>query len=462
MGTHGTKTNSYRTGVVAVNRRTAKLRLKTPSKLNVSFTNLSPYSARSFANSRFEAVRQFNKTSRRNATTPILVALAAAWMLSGCSAAALIPEAARQVKDIIKSAQPELPSDQRLIAEADMALAAGDVATAEAYLDATLSGNPYHKDALSRLAEIYRLTDRSEMALEIDHLDPGIIASSYVPEGVEFVAYDAESKIIERFATLARLLNTELISPEEYALRRSANLGALLPLTQPPPALATDQPAPLANDMISRLEAIAQFYMIGALDAEAYKAERSGILAGLMPLPTDADEAPEIARTIDPEFHQIRLERLLTAELISRGEYDSESAALLSLFTPAAAPANIMAEQMAALENPVIPRQETDPDMGAMENRERPALGPEITTRVDVHLALTRTPERAQRNWEDLHQAHSDVLDGLEPRIARIDLGDERGIYFQLSAGPLADIEAAEALCNTLVRRRLYCAPMIF
>lgn len=69
-----------------------------------------------------------------------------------------------------------------------------------------------------------------------------------------------------------RLLNTELISPEEYTLRRSANLGALLLRTQPPPALAKDQPALMANDMISRLEAIAQFYMIGALDDAAYKA----------------------------------------------------------------------------------------------------------------------------------------------------------------------------------------------
>ena len=139
-----------------------------------------------------------------------------------------------------------------------------------------------------------------------------------------------------------------------------------------------------------------------------------------------------------------------------------ESAALLGLFTPAAASADIMAEQMAALENPVMPWQETDTDMGATENRERPALGPAITTRVDIHLALTRTPELAQRNWKDLHQAHSDVLDGPEPRVARIDLGDERGIYFQVSAGPLADIDAAETLCNTLVRRRLYCAPISF
>lgn len=106
-------------------------------------------------------------------------------------------------------------------------------------------------------------------------------------------------------------------------------------------------------------------------------------------------------------------------------------------------------------------RHKTSP-ANAVTYRHRPALRPEITTRVDIHLALSRTPERAQRNWEDLHRAHGDVLDGLEPRIARIDLGADRGIYFQLSAGPLADMAAAEALCNTLVRRRLYCAPMIF
>ncbi|MFP6743050.1 MAG: hypothetical protein VCD33_15730 [Alphaproteobacteria bacterium] len=390
------------------------------------------------------------------------MALAAAWILTGCSAAALIPEAARQVKEIIKPAQPEVPSDQRLIAEADRALVAGDVATAEAYLNVILSSNPYQKVARAKLAVIYRMTSRPQMAFEVDHLDPPTLAASYDHRDMNPRADHIETRIVGRFATLMRLLNTELIAPEEYALRRSANLGALLPLTQPPPALRTDQPAPLANDMISRLEAIAQFYMIGALDAEAYKAERSGILAGLIPLPSDADEAPEIARAVDPELHQIRLERLLAAELISTGEYETESATLLGLFTPAAAPADIMAEQMAALDNPVMPRREADTDIGAMENRKRPALGPEITTRVDVHLALTRTPERAQRNWEDLHQAHGDVLDGQEPRIARIDLGDERGIYVQLSAGPLADIEAAEALCNTLVRRRLYCAPMIF
>ncbi|MFP6744821.1 MAG: hypothetical protein VCB77_06500 [Alphaproteobacteria bacterium] len=166
-----------------------------------------------------------------------------------------------------------------------------------------------------------------------------------------------------------------------------------MPLTQPPPALATDQPAPLAHDMISHLEAIARFYMICALDAEAYQLERAVILGGLRPLPSDADPAPDIARAIDRELHQIRPGRLLAAELISIGEYAAESAALLGLFTPAA----VMDEQMAAMD--ATPSRHKKSPTNAMTFRNRPALGPEITTRAHIHLALSRTPERAQRNW---------------------------------------------------------------
>ena len=90
---------------------------------------------------------------------------------------------------------------------------------------------------------------------------------------------------------------------------------------------------------------------------------------------------------------------------------------------------------------------------------------PRISTEIGtspVHLALARTPERARRSWEDLQQAHGDALEGLAPRIARIDLGADKGVFFQLSAGPLADMAAAEALCGKLVRRSLYCAPLVF
>ena len=41
-------------------------------------------------------------------------------------------------------------------------------------------------------------------------------------------------------------------------------------------------------------------------------------------------------------------------------------------------------------------------------------------------------------------------------------LGAGKGVFFRLSAGPLADMAAAEALCGKLMRRSLYCAPLVF
>ena len=413
-----------------------------------SFTASRPYSMAPPDHSRIDTVREISHGFRKKLALPFLAALAAAGLLSGC--AVVVPEAVRQVKQLVKPPEPVVPSDQRLVAQADAAIGDGDYAAAEAYLDAVLSTNPFHRGALSRLAQIYRLSGRKRKADELDPPDHDT-ASPLVAVGGALIAGDASGMISERFATLERLRDAGLIAPEEFSRRRSANLGALLPLTQPPPALLSSRPAPRASDIIARLEAIAQFHMNGALDVEAYEAERGAILDGLMPLPSNRGAAAHDTASVDPEIHQARLDRLLAAGLISAGEYAVESAALVGLFLPAAAPS--------AAEQP--PAGDAAVDRSAAADGP-PALEPGLVPRVDIHLAMSRTPERAKRNWEELQDANSDVLAGLEPRIARIDLGDDKGIFFQLSAGPLVDMAAAEALCDTLARRRLYCAPMIF
>ena len=95
---------------------------------------------------------------------------------------------------------------------------------------------------------------------------------------------------------------------------------------------------------------------------------------------------------------------------------------------------------------------------------EIPALEPvaESVTRINIHLALSRTPDAAKRSWDDLQQANGLALDGLIPQVSRVDLGDGKGVFFQLSAGPLADMAAAEALCDELLSRDFYCAPLVF
>lgn len=51
--------------------------------------------------------------------------------------------------------------------------------------------------------------------------------------------------------------------------------------------------------------------------------------------------------------------------------------------------------------------------------------------------------------WTRVSAKHGEALTGLSPSVIRADLG-ERGIFFRLRAGPLADKAAADALCETL------------
>ncbi len=74
-----------------------------------------------------------------------------------------------------------------------------------------------------------------------------------------------------------------------------------------------------------------------------------------------------------------------------------------------------------------------------------------------VHLASFRQRETAESEWRRLLKTHGDLLADLIPTIWRVDLGSDKGIYYRLHAGPLADAEAAESLCRTLAKHRVRC-----
>jgi hypothetical protein len=75
---------------------------------------------------------------------------------------------------------------------------------------------------------------------------------------------------------------------------------------------------------------------------------------------------------------------------------------------------------------------------------------------VRLQLGAVHTTEAAQQEWERLKHAHPDLLGNLGFTTSRVDLG-ERGIYFRILAGPIADPAQADHICAELKQRKLGC-----
>jgi cell division septation protein DedD len=73
-----------------------------------------------------------------------------------------------------------------------------------------------------------------------------------------------------------------------------------------------------------------------------------------------------------------------------------------------------------------------------------------------LQLGAVRTPANAKDEFERLKRLNGDVLGKLGYTAERIDLGD-RGIFYRIQAGPLADAALAERDCKTLNRRGVRC-----
>ena len=94
---------------------------------------------------------------------------------------------------------------------------------------------------------------------------------------------EGNTNMVSRFNTLIALRDQGLVTREEYNVRRQANIGALLPLTSPPPAAGLDRPVPSSEQISGRLRAIGRGLEMRAITIAQHTAERSMILDALMP-----------------------------------------------------------------------------------------------------------------------------------------------------------------------------------
>ena len=75
---------------------------------------------------------------------------------------------------------------------------------------------------------------------------------------------------------------------------------------------------------------------------------------------------------------------------------------------------------------------------------------------IRIQLGSLRSPEAARDEWQRLKRVNADLLGSLTAVAVRAEVPD-KGTYYRVEAGPLADAAAASRLCGELKKRNLGC-----
>ncbi|WNJ98968.1 SHOCT domain-containing protein [Thalassospiraceae bacterium LMO-JJ14] len=255
-----------------------------------------------------------------------------------------------------------------------------------------------------------------------------------------------DSNVMSRFATLKALRDQGLITQDEYNQRRQSSIGALLPLTSPPPAAGLDRPVPTTEQISARLRAIGRALEMRAISVSQHSAERNMILDAMMPsAPVMVAEPTAPPRGLMEGADAIRrLEKLRDAGYITADEYARERQAIELSVQSAAGPG-----QPAGTMAKAAPAPEAQPM--AAKAAPKPS-GPQPA----VHLASYRSAKQAESGWLQIKRAHGNVLGSLDHEVSRVTLGS-KGTYYRLKAGPLPSVSEAKSLCSQLKKRRQFC-----
>ena len=257
----------------------------------------------------------------------------------------------------------------------------------------------------------------------------------------------ADGNVVSRFATIRALRDQGLITEQEFQARRRVNLGALLPLSAPPPAAGLDRPVPATEQISGRLRAIGRALEMRAISVGQHSAERSMILDALMPVApvVVANPAPPPQGLLEAADAVRRLEQLKDGGFITSDEYARERQSVELAMQPAPPPKPVSAAQP---PSQVAAAKEA-------EEKKKPS-GP----RPGVHLASYRSEQQADRGWTQIVGAHKALLEGLDHEVSKVNLG-RKGTYFRLKAGPFASADAAKEMCRKLKARRQFCEPTV-
>jgi outer membrane biosynthesis protein TonB len=107
----------------------------------------------------------------------------------------------------------------------------------------------------------------------------------------------------------------------------------------------------------------------------------------------------------------------------------------------------------AAAQTAQPPQQVAAPSVKAPQAPSKPAAakaGPRL------QLGSLRSEEAARQEWERIKHKNTDLLGSLSASPIRADLGD-KGVYYRVQTGPVADPASAERICSELKQRNIGC-----
>ncbi|CAA7626377.1 TPR-like protein [Magnetospirillum sp. UT-4] len=256
---------------------------------------------------------------------------------------------------------------------------------------------------------------------------------------------DAEANVAGRFRILKRLLDDGLITQDEFNKRRAANVGALLPMTQPVPAIGLERPIPPDEAVATRLRALGQTLEARGMTVAEHAAERSAILDGLLP---DKPRKREVASLPPADLIEAgqavgRVERMRVAGLVTADEARREKDALEKAFDSVQS-----SQRVAGTATGLRPAGSGSGGGG------KPAAAATAAGKGwGVSLASAKSEEDARATWDRIKAKFPEELGKLDAIMRK---SDKDGRW-RVVAGPLAGKDAARKLCKTLKLHRQAC-----
>ncbi len=149
-------------------------------------------------------------------------------------------------------------------------------------------------------------------------------------EAAEVLFDDGEQNAIARFLTLKELAEKDLVTQEEFLTARSANIGALLPMTNSAPAFGIDRAVPSPDLIIERINVLKEATEAKAITPREFSAERDLIIETLLPPhPRQRAKKKLPSKDIMTAAKNLRkLEVLYDLNLITTNEKEKEKAAI--------------------------------------------------------------------------------------------------------------------------------------